>query len=96
MVFRFRVFCLHRLTSILQRKEEVPRGGGGGGTLIFVYIRRLGSFFLVQNFEFQYSWGVFRKTVFWGGMKILWIFFWGHFKIGLHFGVISMHFRVFS
>ena len=27
---------------------------GGGGTLIFSYIRRLGSFFLVQNFEFQY------------------------------------------
>ena len=73
-MFRFRVFCLHRLTSILQRKEEVPGGGGGGGgggrggggTLIFVYIRRLGSFFLVQNFEFQYSWGVFRKSVFFG------------------------------
>ena len=51
MVFRFRVFCLHRLTSILQRKEEVPRGGGGGGgTLIFVYIRRLGSFFFGSKF----------------------------------------------
>ena len=30
---------------------------GGGGTLIFSYIRRLGSFFWVQNFEFQYFWG---------------------------------------
>ena len=28
--------------------------GGGGGTPIFSYIRRLGSFFGVQNFEFQY------------------------------------------
>ena len=25
---------------------------GGGGTLIFSYIRRLGSFFGIQNFEF--------------------------------------------
>ena len=33
IVFRFRVFCLHRLTSILQRGEEVPQGGGGGGVL---------------------------------------------------------------
>ena len=29
-------------------------------------------------------------------MKILWIFFWGHPKIGLVVGVISMYFRVFS
>ena len=36
-------------------------GGGGGGILIFSYIRRLGSFFLVQNFEFQNFFGVFRK-----------------------------------
>ena len=28
-------------------------------------------------------------------MKILWIFFWGHHKIGLYLEVISMHFRVF-
>ena len=39
-----------------------PQGGGGGCTLIlFSYIRRLGSFFGIQNFEFQYFWGVFRK-----------------------------------
>ena len=30
-------------------------------------------------------------NIFWG-MKI----FWGHHKIGLYFGVISVHFRVFS
>ena len=82
-------------------------GGGGGVTLIFSYIRRLGPFFGVQNFEFQYfflflffffgwGWGVgFRKMIFWN-MKILLIFFGGHHKIGLYFGVISMHFRVFS
>ena len=29
------------------------------------------------------------------GMKIMWIFFWGHPKIGLVLGVISMYFRVF-
>ena len=28
------------------------------------------------------------------GIKILWIFFGGHHKIGLYLGVISMHFRV--
>ena len=48
-----------------------------GGTLTFLYIRRLGLFFGVQNFEFQYFFGVFKKiNIFWG-MKILWIFFWG-------------------
>ena len=35
-------------------------GGGGGGTLIFSLIRRLGSYFGVQNFEFQYF-GVFSE-----------------------------------
>ena len=34
---------------------------GVGGTLIFSYIRRLGSFFGVQNFEFQYSLGFSEK-----------------------------------
>ena len=41
-------------------------GGGGGGTLIFSYIRRLGSFFGVQNFEFQYFWGFSEKRIFLG------------------------------
>ena len=34
-------------------------------------------------------------NIFWG-MKILWIIFWGHPKIGLVLGVTSMYFRVFS
>ena len=35
-------------------------------------------------------WG-FQKNEYFGGMKILWILFWGHHKL-----VISMYFRVFS
>ena len=75
------------------RKKLVysPGGGGGGGTLIFLYIHRRGSFFLVQNFEFQYFWGFSEKIIFFGG-----IFFWGHYKIGLYLVVIAMYFRVFS
>ena len=71
---------------------------GGGYSEIFL-LRRLGLFFLVQNFEFQYFLGFSKKIIFFGGgggMKIMWIFFWGHHKIGLYLGVISMHFRVFS
>ena len=51
--------------------------------------------FLVQNFEFQYLLGFQKNEYFWG-MKILWIFFGGHHKIGLYLRVISMHLRVFS
>ena len=40
---------------------------GGGGTLKFLYIRRLGLFFGVQNFEFQYFWGFSIFFFFWGG-----------------------------
>ena len=54
-----------------------------GGTLIFLYIRRLGPFFWVQNSEFQYFFGFSEKLIFLGGMNILWIFFLGHHKIGL-------------
>ena len=55
------------------------------GTMIFSYIRWLGSYFVCvcvgggggQTFEFKYFLGVFRKIdIFWG-MKILWIFFLG-------------------
>ena len=70
--------------------------GGGGGTLIFSYIRRLVPFFWDQIFEFQYFLGVFRKMNIFLGMKILWLFFGGHPKIGLVLGVTSMYFRVFS
>ena len=48
--------------------------------------------FKILNFDI---FGVFRKMNIILGMKILWVFFWGHHKIGLYLGVISMHFRVF-
>ena len=71
-------------------------GGWGGGTLIFSYIRRLGSFFGFKILKFNIFGGGFRKmNIFWG-LKILWIFFRGHHKISLNLGVISMHFRVLS
>ena len=69
--------------------------GEGPGTLMFSYVRRLGSFFGVSKFEFIYILGFQKNKYFWG-MKILWILFRGHHKIRLYLGVISMHFRVFS
>ena len=71
------------------------RGAGtSGGTLIFrTYVGSV-RFLGVQNFEFQYFWGV-QKNEYFLGMTILWIFIWGHHKIGLYLGVISMHFRGF-
>ena len=42
----------------------IPVGGGGGGeggTLIFSHIRRLGLFFGVQSYEFQYFLGFSEK-----------------------------------
>ena len=68
---------------------------GGGGTLIFSYIRRLGSFFGVQNFEYQYFWGFSDSEYFLGYGNFVDIFL-GHHKIGLYLGFISMHFMVFS
>ena len=40
--------------------------------------------------NFNIFWGFQKNEYFWG-MKILWIFFWGHPKIGLVLGVISMY-----
>ena len=57
-----------------------------GRTLIFSYIRRLGPFLRVQNFEFQY----FLEHEDFVDIS------WGRRKIGLVLGVISMHFSVFS
>ena len=71
----------HHVLPFLAPEGGHPPGGGGGGTLIFSYIRRLGPFFGVQNSEFQYF-GGFRKLNIFGDMKILWIFIWGHHKLG--------------
>ena len=51
--------------------------------MIFSYIRRLGPFFLgggggVQNFEFQYIFGGFRKMIIFGGYEE---YFWGVLEI---------------
>ena len=47
---------------------------GGSGTLIFSYLRRLGSilWFKILNFNI---FGGFQKSEYFGGMQILWIFF---------------------
>ena len=50
-------------------------GGGGGGTLIFSYIRRLGSFFGVQNFEFPFL-GFSLNKYFYGYEDFMDIFLW--------------------
>ena len=68
-----------------------PRGGGG--TLIFSYIRRLGSFFGVKILNFNIFWG-FQKYKCFLGYEDFVEMFWGHHLIGLYLGVISMHFRV--
>ena len=66
----------------------------GGDTLIFSYIRRLWPFFggfKILNFNIL---GFFRTMNIFGGMDILWLSFWGPYKIGLDLEVISMHFNV--
>ena len=44
-------------------------GPQGVGTLIVSYIRRLGPFFEVQNFEFLYFWGFPEKNEHFVGYK---------------------------
>ena len=65
----------------------------GGYSDIFIICMR-GSFFGVQNFEFQNFRGVFRKKKL--GYEDFVDIFWGSSQIGLYLGVISMLFRVFS
>ena len=73
--------------------RSVCRGVCGGVLLCFHTYIGSGYFLGFKIFNFNIFW-VFQKTF--GGMKILWIFFGGHHKIGLYFEDISMHFRVFS
>ena len=70
-------------SNCFSREARSQGGGGGGGTLIFSHIHRLGLFFWVQNFEFNIFGGFQKNEYFFGGIKILWIHFWGHYKIGL-------------
>ena len=57
---------------------------GGGGTLIFSCICRLGLFWGVQSFIFQYFGGGFRKLNIFGGIEDFVDIFGGHHKIGLY------------
>ena len=62
------------------RARGAAVGGGawgmGGGTTIFSYIRRLGLFFGVQIFIFQYFLGFSEMNIFWGYEDFVDIF-WG-------------------
>ena len=69
---------------------DVKRGGGYSD--IFIHTLAL-AIFGGSKFEFQYF-GGFQKSEYFGGMNILWLSFWGHYKIGLDLEVISMHFNV--
>ena len=48
---------------------------GGGGTLIFSYIRRLGSFFGVKILNFNFLGGFQKNKYFWGYEDFVDIFF---------------------
>ena len=50
---------------------------GGGGTLIFSYIRRLGRFFGVQNFKFEYFLSFLEKVILFEGYEDFLDIFWG-------------------
>ena len=57
LLFLAHLCLLFKANRCLNEFEFGPActgGGGGGYSDIFVHIRRLGSFYLVQNFEFQY------------------------------------------
>ena len=84
------MFFLLSLWSLFQ-----AQGGGGGGVLGNVDTYVGSGYFLgfkILNFNI---FGGFQKKYFLGYEDFVDIF-WGHHKIGLYLGVISMHFRVFS
>ena len=87
-VKQFPLSCPEKLFHACQRPclstlKVGGGGGGGGGNLVFSNIRRLWSFFGVQILNFI-IFGAFRKKNIFGDTKILWIFSWGHHKIGLY------------
>ena len=68
-------------------------------TLIFAYICMLQSLFGFKILNFNIFKGFQKNEYFLGYEDFVDFFFWGgggHQKVGLYFGVISMHFRVFS
>ena len=69
----------------------LPRFRGWGVLSFHTYVGS-GHFFGFKILNFNILGGFQKNEYFWS-MKILYIF-WGHHKIGLYLGVISMHFRV--
>ena len=73
----------------------ISPGSGTGSTQIFSYLRRLGSFLEVQNFEYQYFFQI--NEYFWGYEDFVDIS-GGHHKTVLFFflgGGDFLHFRGF-
>ena len=71
----------------------MPHERGGGGLKV-LYIRRLGLFFEFKILNFNIFWG-FQKNEYFLGYEDFVDIFWGHHKIGLYLGIISMQIRVF-
>ena len=74
--------------------QFVAPPGGGWGTLIISYMRRFGSFFGFEIFNFNIFWGFQKNKYIFGYEDFVDIFFFlggggGHHKIGLYLGVIS-------
>ena len=82
-------------TSVLAPESGHPTPRGVGGTLIFSYIRRLGSFLGLKILNFNIS-GGFQKNEYVFGCDDFVDIVRGFQKSGLYLGVISIHFRVFS
>ena len=62
--------------------------GGGGGTPIFSYIHRFWTLYWVQNYSIMKILGYEEIVDFFLGGG-------GHYKIGLFWWAISIHFRAF-
>ena len=94
-MFNWRNYILGEISLLHYSVVTVPPGGWAGGTLICSYVGS-GHFLGGSKIKISIFLWIFRKINNFLGMKILLIFFWGHHKIELYLGVISMHFRVFS
>ena len=78
------------------KKSFITLGPGSqGGYSDMSYIRRLWTFFWFKILSFN-IYLVFQKNEYFLGYEDFVDSFWGHHKIGLYLGVISMHFMVFS
>ena len=65
--------------------DQTPQSSPGGCTLIFSYIRRLGSFFWFKILNFN-IFGGFQKNEYFLGYEDFLDIFWGPHKIGLYLG----------